>query len=400
MIERRLRKEFRQFEREEDLVEIPKITRRDALVILGSLGLTTTACYFMAKDIKETLDSYGEHLKGGDILYDKPLADLYEKILSSEKPLEINPTIIRSTAYSAMRFFGTEEKIARKRSKNIFLVERETGEGVCSRGSGCSYHNGLRGLSMELEKGMFSEGRSWLDFLKIMAYESAHLSVAKSRRGEMITEDYGILGKVTDDKGRWSFAGSLESYEGAAKFLMERSISNSLEGNTIFNYLEEFYAVLGEVRYPEYLMSLGITKTETIHEWTGVSYSFLQQAVVDLYDNSELGWKNWWGEAMDFRTLDRFHYTNDRIGFFKNVGRRVMEKNTSGKVANLSEGNIAALGLVAFTDFVECDLTGHNIIYRLGTESINETAIAEEAMALLEVIPKRELNMPIYQASL
>ena len=73
--------------------------------------------YFTAKKLKDNLDLYGERLEGGEIVDDKSLAKLYKEAFSSGRPLEIDPTIIRSTAYSAMRFFGVEEEVARKRSK-------------------------------------------------------------------------------------------------------------------------------------------------------------------------------------------------------------------------------------------------------------------------------------------
>lgn len=84
----------------------------------------------------------GELLQGGEIVNDQELADMYLEAVEEGRPIEPDPTMIKSTVHNAMRFFGMDEKTSSRRSQNISISNSED-NGCGMSAAACTYNSSL-----------------------------------------------------------------------------------------------------------------------------------------------------------------------------------------------------------------------------------------------------------------
>lgn len=338
----------------------------------------------------------GELLEGGEIVDNASLAQLYKEVIDSGKPVEADPTIIRSTVYNGMLFFGTSESLAAKRSQNITLSKENRGLEGCGGGAACVYDSSL-GLGVELTPQSIFNGDSesgWLALLQVLSHEAFHLSVKRVNDRPRV-EDFGVLGKYRiskDTRGFWR----AEEYWGELGDLMERTILNENGDRYPVSFVEEFFAELGNSRYFKYLMSLGLGDLEIAQALKDATvFPFFRQGLVDVQDTQgvegNLSWQDWWGGVLNFAKIDKLHYGNDRVGLFESLGARIVYLNKNPDSQNLSREDLAGLGLLAFNDFIDYDLTNHQVIVSLVEGPIREEVITAKAELLLSIIPESYL---------
>ncbi|MEK7113112.1 MAG: hypothetical protein AAB875_07440 [Patescibacteria group bacterium] len=338
----------------------------------------------------------GELLEGGEIVDNATLAQLYKEVIDSGRPVEADPTIIRSTVYNGMLFFGTSESLAAKRSQNITLSKENRGLGGCRGGAACVYDSSL-GLGVELTpQSIFNENSElgWLALLQTLSHEAFHLSVKRVNDRPRV-EDFGVLGKYRifkDTRGFWR----AEEYRGELGDLMKRTIPYENGERYPVSFVEEFFAELGKSRYFKYLMSLGLGDLEIAQALKdATAFPFFRQGLIDVQDTQgageNLSWQDWWGGVLNFADIDKLHYKNDRVGLFESLGARIVYWNKNPDSHNLSRENLAGLGLVAFNDFIDYDLTNHEVIFSLVEDPIREEVIAANAELLRSKIPESYL---------
>jgi hypothetical protein len=329
----------------------------------------------------------GERVVGGEIVEDSDLAYLYKEALDSGRPLEPDPTIIRSTLHNAMHFFGTRRHLAERRCQNVTLSNGHEGLMGCGGGAACVYDT-TDGLGVEITPSLFVSGDvqfGWLDLLQALSHEAYHLSV-KAVDDRPRVEDFGVLGKynlIEDIRGFWRS----EDYQGQVGDLANRLVATGGGRPILTSMAEEFFAEVGRERYLKHLMPLGLDESDSM---SGVGYptpyTFFRQGVIDVQDvqgvGGNLSWQDWWGGALDPEKVDRLHYHSDRTGLFEGLGERILYLNRNPRSVSLSRENTTALGLIAFNDFIDYDLSHHEILFSLTERPIDAEAVIAYANTL------------------
>lgn len=367
---------------------------RRGFLRLGLLGGTTAAVglatsYWYLREIRsregnEEYDMLGEKLQGGEIIDDRELAQRYLEAIETGRPLEPDPTIIRSTLYNPMRYFGTSERLAKRRSENVSISQDEVG--MCL---GACVYDSANGLGAELNSEIFAEERGklgWILSLLAMSHEAYHLSVRDvlDREGE---EDYGVLGSYRYSREKRGFFRGEEQYQGEFSDLINASPPVLVgEGITRISLPEEFFSEFGKLRYYKYILSLGLGVNSEANMYRAYSpFPNFLQSLVNIQDTTGVegraSWQDWWGDALSAKTIDKLHFQSDRFSLYRGIGERILFWNENEN-SQLSEGDTAALGVVAFADFVEYDLTENEILTSLVKEPITPDLIASKANLL------------------
>ena len=384
-----------------------KLGRRDFLmtagiaggaVVGGLVGLRLGRIIVDAYDAEgdEPYDLYGEELEDGRIIGEDALVKKYLEGIEDGKPLEPDPTVIRSTLYHAMRFFGTDRTNALRRSGNVSISQSP--EGACASYA-CNYDSS-KGLGVEIGSVAFDADYgqiAWIHLAQRLAHEAYHVSVGRVREIYSV-EDYGVLGKYRISGEVIGF-GRDEEYKGEVGDLMKRPMrlnSDSQEAVEI-SVPEEFFAESGSNRYYGHLLSLGLNESYLASLWKDYFiFPFMRQGFINIQDTTGIegraSWQEWWGGDLSFDKVDRLHLASDRFGFYKSLGQRILSIN--GKSQPLSEEDTAGLGIVAFADFVDISLSGYEILTSLAHEPITQKAIAGKGKYLVERIAEQEIPSP------
>lgn len=85
---------------------------------------------------------------------------------------------------------------------------------------------------------------------------------------------------------------------------------------------------------------------------------------------------------MDPEHVDLLHLMGNRFELYRRIGEQVLRKNTSGTTGELSIEDIAAVGVVAFADFVDVNLTGRQVLTSLLQEPITPDLILEKGQII------------------
>lgn len=383
--------------------ETPKIAgldRRDFLKIGAVAGLGIAGGLYLREVLytgegNEEYRLAGEPLNSGEIIDEKNLIERYIEVIENSSQIEPDQTMVRSTLYHAMRFFGSDEKKALKRSNNVSISEslRET---YCG-GSACVYDT-AKGLGVELEvESLFPENShpvAWINLLLALSHEAYHLSVKRVDDRED-RENYGALGTYEILYDKRGFVRD-EEYRGKVGDLLNwtLAINPETEGTTKVNLAEEFFAELGQIRYYQYLLSLGLEKLEIATNFkNSTNFPFFLQGLVNIQDTigirGRLPWQVWWQPSLKFDRVDSLHYQNNRFSLFEGIGKRILFWNKNPDSRPLSRANIAGLGVVGFTDFAVYNLTNHEVLFSLVSEPLRPGIIQAKASLLFSKIPEK-----------
>lgn len=342
----------------------------------------------------EPFDLTGNRLEGGEIVSEVELAGLYREAILSQRSIEPDPTIIRSTLYNAMRYFGTDHDRAIRRSNNVSFVEGQ--DSKCN--AACVYDT-RNGLGAEFTSDIFSPETpdwAWPNLLRALTHEAYHLSVETESDYPALfpnKEKYGVLGEYTITGGKRGFR-RLETHSNSVNLLHFTGKYDT------YSFLEEFFAEVGAVSYGERMREAGLKGIEqygTLWGYGFLGYPALGQGIVDMFDTKGVdgheSWQKWWGDAIDLGRVNRLHYDSDRFKFLSRIGERVMEKNARPDNDVLSPQDVAALGIVAFVDFVMFEFTEHQVLTTLISNQLNKDVIMENALTLYDALQQTQVNL-------
>ena len=371
------------------------IGRRE-FIRVGLLGGTAAAglatSYWYLREIRsgegnEEYDLVGEKLQGGEIIDEKEVVQRYLQAIEDDRPLTPDPTIIRSTLYHAMRFFGTDVRLAKRRSENVSISNNEIGGCL----GACTYDS-ASGLGVELNKEVFVRSRGklgWILSLLALSHEAYHISVKKVSDWPE-TEDYGVLGSYTYSREKRGFFRGEEQYQGEFTDLINAPFPVLVgEEITRISLPEEFFTEFAKLRYYRHLLfglpsGLGQNSEAVMYQDYSPFPNFIQ-SLVNIQDTQRypdrLSWQDWWGGALSAKTIDKLHFESDRFSLYRGIGERILFWNENEN-SQLSETDTAALGVVAFADFVEYDLAKHEVLNSLISEPITAELIASKAKLL------------------
>lgn len=388
-------------------VEVAKLDRRGFLTIagIGGAAIGTLAGIRLGRLIVESLDAegdepydlYGEELEGGRIIGEDAMVKKYLEGIEDNKPLEPDATLIRSTLYHPMRFFGTDRTAALRRSGNVSISNLP--EGACSATYACNYDSS-KGLGVEIGTLAFDADYgqiAWIHLAQRLAHEAYHVSVGRVREVYSV-EDYGALGEYRISGEVRGFRRD-EEYKGEVGDLTKRPmrLNSDSQKAVEISVPEEFFAELGSNRYYGHLLSLGLNESYLASLWKDYFiFPFMQQGFVNISDTTGVegraSWQEWWGGDLSFDTVDRLHLASDRFGFYKSLGQRILSVNANSQP--LSENDSAGLGIVAFSDFVDYSLSSYEILNSLVHEPITQKVIVRKGKFLVERIAEQEIPSP------
>jgi hypothetical protein len=304
-----------------------------------------------------------------------------------------DPTMIRSTLFNAMKFFGMDDETSSRRSKNISVSS-------CSEeNTSCSYlysYDTSMGLGVEINDGVLNpeDGpAAWGILLLGLSHEAYHLSVRKVDDRKS-TEDYGVLGICESLKNKRGFFSRTEEYLGEIDLINRKRYENTTEIGK-FSLPEEFFAELGKIRYFAHLFSKGLKNSNLANDFKmRTGYPLFTQGLVDILDtkgeDGSMSWKDWWGHALEFDHVDKLHRKNKRHALYKGVGERILFHNASTDMWDLKGPDIAALGVVAFADFVDYELSNRQVLKNLISFPLNPELIKNMARILHDRITETQ----------
>ena len=360
------------------------LSRRDFIVGGGTIVLAVVLARLLGRKLgwesaKTDLESeriQGELIKTEKLVEDEELVKLYIEKIQNNMPAEPDPTIVKSTAYNAMGYFGLDEAIRRRRIERISYDS--PADQLC-RGGICTYWaNGdiamvIKQLALEVNN---NNALNWVAFLNFIAHDSYHLAVDSQDNREQV-EEYGVLGKIKVGWGKRGFFANLEDYRGIIGEITNVKIKGN-DGKSVLriNLLEEFFAEWARYRYVNHLKQFGLDKLNMQVRPELISgYPIFTQGVVDI-DSKTLGsWQDYWGGSLNPVRVDNLHRQNKRRELLQGIGDRITALNRNSSSELLSEGNTAALGLIAFADFSDYKLSGHGILRGLLTSALNPDII-------------------------
>lgn len=363
-----------------DLDGQPKsASRRLVLKALGfgALGVLLDS----GRPVYQFQQPQSDEIRGPILKPEKPLdittlADTFVQNHLSNRPVNPNPTIIRSTLYHGLRFFGADHQKAALHTRII----SDSGE-QCP-GALCVYDLKM-GLATQVNAELINRAPNWIAFAQALCHESYHLDV-KVADNAYTEENFGILGRVKIEGKRRGFS-STNFMQSPADKLVAKEVTLIVEGQkSRINQLEELSAEYGRIRFFRELISKsGWAVPESEQSRTG--YPDLLQAAVDM-DNTERingtqSWREFFYDSIDPQTIDRYHRSNNRYGFLLQLGEAVRRRN--GQYTYISKQDTAALGLVAFADFADIAISNRNLIGRLIQYRITPELIAHTANIII-----------------
>lgn len=348
---------------------------RRRFLILATLG--TFGLLYGGVDSQRQRLLYGlENLGIVDLI---DLSERYSVSIKSNRPLEIDPIIVRSTLYNGMFFFGARHQTAIQNSQFIPTpINVGCGVGIPI----CSYDTPERTvveISSQFPGFLPSDPASWVMHAHVLSHESYHLDINKTQQVDM-EEDYGVLGKVKVVGRKRGFWQETITENSLAEKLIIATISLPDGTRHEFSLLEEFFAEHGRRRFYRKLLSAGLVNIPIARvDYSG--YHLFDQSLVKLDDKS---WQVFFGGAVEPARVDYLHRNSDRYGLLTGVGEAIQRRNTYGRDRYLSTPDKAALGLVALSDFAKFNATQNRVLSNLTKNRLTPDLIAEGAQELIK----------------
>jgi len=346
-----------------------KITRREFWQITraGSLGAVYglvlgegSRWWERRREVQEFLNSLPaapkENIKITELSL-LELADLINRLEGKIPTPEEADVLIAATAYQAAQFLGESPAKAKEYIRGLFKIfdEREI-QATCQPDAdkdadtsvACVKEFSMGRLlavfnfSQEEWQRLFATEMPIRSFVGTTAHEVAHMHV---RRLEVFPnscdrprEDYGVLGK-SEVFSRRGFIRSLLPPKGEILTVDGRDE-------------EEFFAEWTAHRFLNELEEFGLER----RDYEPMGYLEFEQAIINLeYTRPGANWPKWWQGRMDFNRVAKLHWENDLWRFRRDLGEVMLDHSQEFILSppKLSEANKAALGMLAFREFVE-----------------------------------------------
>ncbi len=380
--------------------------KRQRRLVLGGVGaglfLIATGIGFSLRNApleetpsvadNSTLNPAGEPLKGGEIITEPQLINAYVNAIGQHRPMEIDPTIIRSTFFNAMTYFSLDKDSALKRANYMFTAQ--TGKGNCPE-TFCTYAAPPPwGVAAELTNKFFNGNtniESWVALLVDLAHEAYHATSSVNGKTYPYTEDYGFLGQLVNKGSHTGFSPNLEEFRGDKNLnFFDRNIyienSNRFYNISIF---EEFLAEWGKIRYLNHLLANGLEKSPEMATFKDgflglIAYPNFTQSLVDIFDPV---WQNYWtlSNQMKPEIIDNLHRFGKQFEFFFALGNIVLNQNNQMRTASITPADRAGIGVLAFTDFITRPIgeeIENSLLYFLANQAYSPKTLTGKAREL------------------
>ncbi len=378
------------------------ISRRSFLIGAAAAGIGLGLGAYISDQLRNDegnspITLSGKELNGGEIIPENQLIEKYRQILDNNSPIEVNPTIIRSTLYHAFRFYGMDDNFARRHAQIISITEDS--ESFCP-GTSCSL-NSNKGLGIELSTNLFKNHSpdpiNWIILLHDLTHEAYHNSINRVRQ-ENNFEDYGPLGSYYGFVEKRGFVRFNEKYDGQTD-LIRRQYRLTSKSQYLGTIAEEFMAENGWQRYYKHLLSNGLNQSARALTFDGMTvFEFLDQGLVNTLDEQGSGghisWQKWWGDSMNPDQTGKLHRQNDRSEFCHGLGQAVLNNNPLQSTFTLPDEDVRAIGVIAFADYADFNLTNYQILTSFINGTVDKQKIQDRASFLKGKIIEREVYLP------
>lgn len=315
-------------------------------------------------------------VQGGEILKDEQLVSLLNETAASDRPVDPDPTILRSVLYSVMRYNGVDEEQAKAVTHRMFIGDIPGG------------HDGIAGMDRnglyvvlnssnfdELEKsGRFKTPNSWSSLVHLIAHEGTHVSSVPEH--EEVSEDYGVLGTALLSGEVYAFSSTKEEFEGSFDFINPRVGEFYLP-----NTMEEWAAEAGRINFVRYLGKKGLSKdytdsVEASHIMCRC-HDFLQPSIREAYAP---GGAQELGPVFSPDWLLGMHYKGQRAETFLQIGRGILGRNSMPGVQAASPDLVRGVGMLGFSAFAyERSFQAPGTLNALGSSKVDESSIKDLA---------------------
>lgn len=325
------------------------ITRREAI----GLGLTAAAALtFVGYSIEGLLDSaekdskdYTLSIEGGEIVEDEELVALLNEAVGSEKPVTADPTILKSTLHSVMRFNGVSEELAGKTTERIYIDDLEHEDGLAGLDE--------NGFFVVLNNANFDQERTadnsnpysgWSSLIHLMAHEGTHISAVLDTESAL-SEDYGPLGEAHLAGGIYGFGAVKDVFDGRFDFIHPKAFDAQLP-----NTIEEWTAEAGRINFVRYLGEQGLTGEYTDSVTTSRlscrCHVFLEPSLRQAYDPAQ---STGLGSEFTPDWLLEHHNRSQRGEAFLRVGQGILQQNPNTDSQDIDESTVRGLGMLGFS---------------------------------------------------
>lgn len=326
-----------------------EITRREfiakGLKLAGGLaGTYGVARWVLLPLIEEEHPS----IQGGEILDDQDLVVKLNNLAGQNQSVTPDPTVLRSTLYSTMIHNGLPKKFAESASERIFVQNLEGHDGLADLDENGPFV--VLGATNFDKSGQFTDQHrhnDWPSLVHLIAHETTHIS-SEPNMIDLLTEDYGPLGKAYLSNGISGFSSAEEKFEGPFNFIRPVVPAGELP-----NTIEEWAAEVGRINYIREMGTKGLSEnyTKSVEEsrLSCRCHSFLEPSIRQAFSSQA---QNTFGEVFTPVWLQLQHREKLRSQTFLVLGREILLKNSNQSIANLAESTIRAVGMLGFSAFV------------------------------------------------
>ena len=312
-----------------------QITRRELIgmgvAITASVAIGSyTIDRFLGEE--DTIDPSDYSLvEGGKIVNDGRLIDLLNKA-GNKKEVFPDPTLLKSTVYSALRYHGLSANMAHKAASQVYIGDLPNQDGLAGLDKNTPF--------LVVDNSNFEEGRSWSSLVHLLGHEATHISSTPDIKS-VISEDYGPLGKAYMYGRIYGFSATDEEFKGPFNFIYPKA-----SGKELPNTIEEWAAEVGRINFIRHLGNKGLsneyTESVTADHLSCRCHAFLEPSIRREYRS-----------ASDFpEWLLVQHRENKRAEAFLQIGKVTLEQNPNLDEDSLSEASTRGLGMLSFSAFV------------------------------------------------
>ncbi len=305
------------------------------------------------------------NLKVDTVLSEESLVERLNDRILDNIPFKTDGLLYRSITYHAMRFFGTDHLAAIDNSRKLDVAKWPYK--VCGKYAyACVSELGDRfktvvNEGLMVDKKNFDNTDNWYRLLYVMGHEAYHAS--GQIMDDNYDENYGILGTIENRSNRFGFASRVQEGPQIRTLLVTKA------PHVTYTVPEEFVAQVGGARFLRHMVDKGLTNKPQLDKFFNqpMSYPELFRGVFDYVGRFGAAGPlsvedSAFGNFLPPTKIDFAHRYSKRQDFYEDFGRAMMQVNPG---IHISQENIAALGIVGFSDFAQYDLTKRDVYYGL-----------------------------------
>lgn len=355
----------------------------------------------------------GEQWTGVEILGKEELQEFYKRQFLLDSRIDLkdqqHKSVIKSTFYHYLIQLGVEDNEAENRANNIETLptSKDNGLELCSM----CVNNDKDGLGLRISQNhinkineIFSFGNNsvsgrWAKLALDIAHEAIHGSVNGYRNSDD-SEDFGALGSISERKAVQGLYDGDHTSTGIIESLLKMKVN---QGDSIevqqTSISEEFMAEwAGYDTFSKFFKNVIPSTVINDMVYYG-NYNEFYGALGSLND-PENSWKDFFfDKGGDWKDLSEYHKNGELHNYYSEVGSNFLNKivKDGGTVPNLTNGNIAALGLLAFVSFSlftgEKEKDEKLPVFYFYNNPINDEALKAQGHVLLQRMKEIGINV-------